>query len=468
MNHGLHGRAGIRSGPAAFLSASLAFGALLAGCGASTPPMPRGGCGLEPYEWLPRDQVGQVVSFREDLANRLSAETIDLAVVVAGAAGLIPPASYGSQLFHLRYTTQDRGQPVQATGLVAVPWREGAARQSFPMVLFLHGTTGYTGRCAPSRTLSQNDVLPLVLLAAQGYVAVAPDYIGLDADQDPAEPPPVKIAYLGIEQTAIGSLDMVRAVRDLFASRVQTLAAPSSRIVLWGGSQGGHAAFSVDLVAPYYAPELSVLAMVAVVPATDLLGFAEHAISSPNEATPYLCASLTALHRWYRGTEPLDALFTEEAPTHFATEIPRLMDTSCDLASSFEGATSASDIFQPTIITHVGARSWDALVPWSCYLRENSMATTSIRRLRRTPTLFILAEADAIVHPASERASFTRLCAVGYELQYLECAGAGHIDGALWSIPEQLAWLRERLAGKPIPPEELCRLKPPTHCSAER
>jgi hypothetical protein len=224
----------------------------------------------------------------------------------------------------------------------------------------------------------------------------------------------------------------------------------------------------VDLVAPYYAPELSVPAMVALVPATDLLGFAQYAISSPNEATPFVSASLTALHRWYRGAEGLETLFTDQEPTHFATEIPRLMDTGCDLASLFQGVTAASEAFQPSTVTHAAAGSWDGLLPWSCYLSQNSMATTPIRRLRRTPTLFVLAQNDAIIHLPSERASFSRLCAMGYDLQYLECAGASHVDGALWSIPEQLAWLKERLAGKPIPAEDACRLKPPVRCSAER
>ena len=448
--------------------ALLTLAGLLAACGSSTPPMPKGGCGQAVYEWLPRERVGHVISFREDVEGRTSAALVDLAVSLGGGGGVVPPASFGVQLYHLRYSTQDRGQAVEATGLVAVPALEGAPRTAFPMVLYQHGTTGFGPPCAPSRVLGQQNVVPLLVLASQGFVAVAPDYIGLDADTPAGQAAPVKLAYIGIEQTAIGALDMARAAQELLQSRLQSLALPTSAVVLYGASQGGHATFSADLVAPYYAPELDVRAAVALVPATDLFGWAQFGMSAPTDATQFVSASMVALHAWYGGTAPLDALFTDKDPTHFATEIPRLMTTGCSLSAITQGATAGTDIFQPPIVAAATAANWDTVPPWACYLKQNSLHSTPIRRLRRTPTLFVVAQNDSIIPPVSERASFQRLCGLGYQLQYLECAEATHVNGALWSIPEQLTWLKARLAGTPIAAADSCQLKAAVRCAAQR
>jgi acetyl esterase/lipase len=429
--------------------------------------MPQAGCGLAPYEWLPRERVGHVVSYQESVENRFAPSTVDLALGATGGGRFFSPVPFGDQLFRLRYTTQDKGKLVEATGLVAVPWKEGDARQSFPMVLFLHGTTGFMGKCAPSYRMGDADVFGLVLLASLGYIVVAPDYIGLDAGADFSQPPPVKHHYLGIEQTAVGSLDMVRAARELLTTKVQTQALPASALVLWGASQGGHAALAADLVAPYYAPELEVRATVALVPPTDLLGLAQYALSGVNPATQAFAAVMTAMHFWYEGQEGLDTLLCSDAPRSLSTEVPRLMYSGCEASGLFDGVSAVSQVFVPSVLEPVVAGAWGQVQPWACYLRENSIPWTSIRRLRRTPTLFVLSGNDTLVYTPPERADFLRLCSLGYELQYLECEGAGHAEGAVLSLPEQVAWVKDRLAGRPIAADDLCRQRPAVRCSGQ-
>ena len=58
-----------------------------------------------------------------------------------------------------------------------------------------------------------------------------------------------------------------------------------NRVVFVGGSQGGHAALWVDLLAPYYAPELNLLGGVATVPPADLYGQSARALTSVVDAT---------------------------------------------------------------------------------------------------------------------------------------------------------------------------------------
>ncbi|MFA5183878.1 MAG: hypothetical protein WC405_21450, partial [Syntrophales bacterium] len=38
----------------------------------------------------------------------------------------------------------------------------------------------------------------------------------------------------------------------------------------------------------------------------------------------------------------------------------------------------------------------------------------------------------------------------GYDMDYLECKYAKHVEGGTWSMPEQMEWASGRLAGKPL------------------
>jgi hypothetical protein len=441
-----------------------------AACGGDNPPPPMttGGCGMAAYAWLPTEQVGHVVTSRESDRTMFSSQTVDIMLAAAGAGDLFS-AQYGARLYNVRYSTQDRGQQVEATGLVSVPWIDGGKREKHPMVVFLHGTSGFMGECAPSFMMDDGSIFPLVLLSSQGYIVVAPDYIGMDADADFTQPPPVKHAYLGLEQTAIGSLDMVRAARELLAAQRDDMNAdPKGHdLIIWGGSQGGHAAFASDLVAPYYAPEFDVRANVALVPPTDLPGIAQYALGSVNEATGAFAAVLTALHFWHQGSEGLDTLFTNQDPWSFPTSVPEAMYSGCDAADKFKDVTEVSQVYLQDVIDKGLAGQWDALQPWGCYLQTNSITWTPITRLRETPTLFVVSQNDTLVYAPAERADFPRLCGMGYQLQYLECTDAGHAEGAIWSLPEQVAWVKDRLDGKPIAAADLCVVKDAVRCQGQ-
>jgi hypothetical protein len=450
----------------------------VAGCGdddgAARVPLDPGGCGLPAYAWLPARDTGAALDWEEDILSPMPAGGVD--TLLAEYTDAFSPVPYGARVFRLRYTTQDRGQPVEATALVGLPWAPDQGAEKRPIAVWTHGTTGFMGKCAPSFT-GEGDIFGVYLLASLGYVVAAPDYIGLDAGADFSAPPPVRHAYLNIEQTAIGTLDSVRAAVALLggpgsvpapAEPVDTPVTPDTdQVVLWGGSQGGHAALAADLLAPYYAPNLGVRATVAMVPPTDLLGLADYAVSAPNPATLAVAAMLVANHYFYEGEEPFDALLSSSAPLDVAGRLPEALYDGCDAGDVVDDATRLEQVFATDLLTRVQADGWDAASPWSCYLRENSFGTTSIERLRDTPTLVVLSEDDDLVYTPVIREDFDRLCDQGYRLEYLECADAGHAEGAGWSLPEQVAWVQARLAGEPIDPVRLCQRQPAQRCSGQ-
>lgn len=418
------------------------------------PAMVPGGCGLEPYSWLPRSEVGELLSFEEDAANRYDAATMDSFAAIAGPN--IPPARYGSQVFMVRYSTQDKGRKVEATGMVAIPWNEGGSQKTFPTILYLHGTCGWADACAPSLIKGVTLLLVVQLISAQGFVVVAPDYIGMDAA---AQPPADRHAYMAIEQTAIGSLDMLPAAHTLLEEEVQTMALPEEEIYLVGYSQGGHAVFAVDRVAPYYNPRLRIQAAVAGIPATDLTALAKSDLGSLHEGTKFTLARLVAHHDWYEGAESLESAFT----SLFADEWPQTMETTCSGDVSLQ-ASAVTDLVQADFLDKVLSDRWDELGTFGCAFLENTITLSPIQRLRKTPTYFVMGAADQLVPPASQHSAFDTLCTQGHRLQHLECADASHEDTALWAIPEVFAWLLARVAGEPLEDQDLCHLNQPVRC----
>ena len=123
------------------------------------------------------------------------------------------------------------------------------------MISWAHGTTGIADTCAPS--LSPDDYVSLAngLLDA-GYVVVGTDYEGLGT--------PGRHPYIAGPSEARGTLDIVRAARNLPDVHA------SDRYLVWGHSQGGHAAMFSLHIADDWAPELHLVGVVAGAPPSQL------------------------------------------------------------------------------------------------------------------------------------------------------------------------------------------------------
>lgn len=392
-------------------------------------------CGAPTYAWLDDPTLGTVVERRR--AVTFTASGLEALV---GAAGLSLPRSleHDVAVDTVVYVTQDRGRLVQSTAAVGYPV-DLDARETLPTLLMLHGTTGWTTRCGP--TLETNFRVITAALASLGFVVVSPDFLGLEsAGTAYGAPPP----YLVGEPTAIAALDAVRAgLRALSDQRVP--ACGTTDIVVWGASQGGHAALWLDRLAPYYAREIHLQGVVAAIPASDVVAHAERSFSESIEATHFLGAMMATAPAWYGLGDRLDEVFT--APSD--TEVPAALAADCN-------ATFPTDpigaLLTPLVVDAATAGTLDAIEPWGCILEESSLLDTSVPRLSTAgdPSygiLFIEASNDPLLVPAIEGPAYDTLCADGVPLQYLECEGAGHAEGAMWSLAETLDFLEARVRG---------------------
>ena len=132
------------------------------------------------------------------------------------------------------------------------------------MLSWQHGTTGVAQSCAPSlrpETLTEYAIPGLSRAIDRGWLVVAPDY--------PGQGTAGRYPYLIGEGEGRSSLDAVRAVQHLADADAST------RTLLWGHSQGGHATLWAGQIAASYAPELDIVNVAALSSATDPLTLAQ-------------------------------------------------------------------------------------------------------------------------------------------------------------------------------------------------
>lgn len=427
-------------------------------------------CGMTTYHWLPATGMGDIVEFDQmfgslgDIAqtSKVALQLIKAQLKNDGEVNLQREPAYDTLVFRILYKTQDKGQQVEATGTIAVP----LSGKTFPILMVQHGTAGLGDPCSPSAGDELNGTaMVAALFASFGYIAIAPDYIGLKSMGTASTE---LHSYLIGEPTAIASLDMVRAVPKFLARpEIQLLGIDPKpgKVIISGGSQGGHAAAFTTRYAPYYAPELDIKGAVWGIPPTDIYSHAVRALNNYVPASGNTALVFLSANDWYRD-EPMMLSDVFNAPWDADLRPHGLV--SCDLDGPLEdaGVDTLEELFTPELLAAAKLDPFmDGYEPWLCYIKENTLSRTSTPRIDTIPAFMILSENDTLVVPFIERDAFAELCDQGYQIQYRECTGASHSDGFLWSLDDQLDWLDERYAD--IPMTDVCTIHAPVKCKSD-
>lgn len=148
------------------------------------------------------------------------------------------------------YTSKDaKGKTVAVSGMVAIP-RGKAPKGGWPVITWAHGTTGLADACAPSRATA-DDTANAGYIAYQSatieewidnkYAVLMTDYEGLGTAglHD----------YLIKLSEGRSTLDIIPAARSLFPGKLST------RYVIAGHSQGGHASLGATGIAKSWLPK---------------------------------------------------------------------------------------------------------------------------------------------------------------------------------------------------------------------
>ena len=417
---------------------------------AFVPELPTAQCGMPSYSWLSTESMGSLLAF--DDQEGLSFEQSALASLVGslGVGDTVGTPQNGVETFFVRYQTQDRGEAVEATGMIVVPDAAG----EYPVLLWLHPTMGFSDACAPTATGLTGAAFPL-LFASMGFVVVAPDYLGMSGYAGTSNQ---MHPYIVGEPTAIASIDALRALDRLVEAAPLVVTPRRDRLVLWGASQGGFAALWADRYLPHYAPHYEAVGSIATIPATDMLGLGQHAVTVNGPTTMALAAAQITMNEWYRAGESLDEIFVEG----LSAQLTNLIATECEDFSALEDLKSVEEIYTASYIEGITNGTAE---PWTCFLTESTLRERSIPLLRSTPTLMVLAEDDDLAIASYAREDATALCAQGYRIEYVECAGVGHVDGAVDTLQRQLTWAQDRAVGLPWDDSAACVITAPQDCS---
>ncbi len=394
-------------------------------------------CGAPAYIWRKDPDLGAIT----ERGNRTVYSAGQLGALATAGNVMLPRAPVQDvALLNVAYATQDRGTRTTSSATVAFPTNLAAGVKP-PVLLLLHGTSGFRRSCGP--TADSGAQLLGAVFASYGWVVVMPDYLGLESlGTDYAGPHP----YLVGQATAIASLDAARAAIQVVSTEG---ICPVQELAVFGGSQGGHAALWVDRLAPYYAREFQMIGTVATVPPSDLVAHTNRALRNLVPASANTMATFVTQAAWYGQSSKLDQVL--KAP--FVTSVPAALESSCNPGSAVE-PTSLAEVFTESLLMHEASASIATFPDFGCMMKESSLVDTSIARI--TPNslwygvLFVLGQADTLVDPAIERAAYDKLCAAGMPLQYLECEGASHTQATSWALSTIVQFLDARKGHMPF------------------
>ncbi len=316
----------------------------------------------------------------------------------------------GATTVRIMYLSQDATEALRAvTGIATYP-DDPAPDGGRTVVSTAHGTTGIASPCAPSRAGGTAPDWGL-----DDVVAVQTDYVGLG-------PPGELHPYLSKPSEGNAVIDAVRAVGQL------PEAGAGDRWVSVGHSQGGHGALAAMELAPSAAPELDLVATVALSPGA-------------------------LFDRVYGGIDPIvTTILTMMGMVGGRSEHPDI-----DLADYLtDEALAASEVFETDCLDGItealipvalgGAFTADPrqTEPARSILLGNDVGGTAVDGV---PLYLASGTADDRVVIERVRDLFERLCASGQttELQVVEGADHGAIIPAV--ADRVTAFLTEALAG---------------------
>ncbi len=334
----------------------------------------------------------------------------------------LPAGARGWKILYL--STSYTGKPTAISGAVFAPTTP-APHGGRHVVAWSQGTVGVASRCAPSLLSDAGahaiDGLPAFLKA--GDAVVATDYQGLGT--------PGPHPYLVGKSEAISVLDGVRAAHNL------SEAGAGTAFVVWGVSQGGHAALFTGQYAASYAPDLKLIGVAAGAPASALIPLFQGKIGTD---FGNLLAAF-ALDSW---AQVYPDLKLDHIVTAAARPIVRNTATYCihNMTQALPAVLHAKVLK----ITFLSKQPWET-EPWKSELETNTAGHMPIR----APLFIGQGATDPLVLPAVQAGFVKSLCTAGETVAYRTYPGVGHVDVGPAALSDVTAWIADRFAGKPAP-----------------
>ena len=332
----------------------------------------------------------------------------------------------GATAYRVLYLSTSYDQtPTVVSGIIIVP-NTPAPLGGRKVVAWTHGTTGVAPNCAPSLLAGAEYAGALPGLAAfmeAGYVVAATDYQGLGT----VGPNP----YLVGNSAGMNALDSVRAAQHLPEANAGT------DFVVWGESQGGHAALFTGQLASTYAPELHLRGVVASAPAADIENLFKTKTENPDAVGNLLISMAITSYAAVYDDARLDQIVLPAARPLVRSIAENCIQNPEQIQASLPAALLLNMAFfsAPPL----------EIEPWKSLLDENTPGG------QRTSAPILIAQGanDPIVSPAVQAQFVKKLCATGDTVEYRLYPGIGHLTIARDTWPEVVQWIADRFANRP-------------------
>src|SRR6266403_2277973 len=330
---------------------------------------------------------------------------------------MLPAGMRGWRILYA--TTVDDNTPASAVATVFASTDPPAGLR--PVIAWEHATTGLLQKCMPSLLSASTKGIPWCSrIVMAGWVVIATDY----SFAEKGGPHP----YLIGEGEARAALDSVRAAQHMPELTLD------KRMVIWGYSQGGHAALWTGIVGPRYAPDLEILGVAAIAPPANIRNALAMNVEADKRFGPYLALSYS---RFYP-----DITF-EQAIRPGALDAARQIVSLCcflppedaeriqALTATFDGpalATSSNKALQARIEQNTA----DGLI--------------------KAPVVTAQGRSDIVVPPSATDAYIEERCSAGQRLEYWTFAGRDHFTIVQPGTPLEellITWTTSRFANEP-------------------
>jgi pimeloyl-ACP methyl ester carboxylesterase len=315
----------------------------------------------------------------------------------------------------LYHSLSSEGAHVATSAVVLIPPGPAPA-DGWPVIAWAHGTSGVARMCAPSlqkdMEYGEEGLMPMV---RAGFAVVATDYHGLGTAG-----PHEYVNKIAQGRDVIYSVPAARA------------AVPSlgRRWVVIGHSQGGLAAWSVaEMEAKLHDPDY--LGAVSVAGAGDLKAILTGMGDPGSDAAFYMTYMAYAIHVLSPEFKPSDMLE--------GAALARYENATTKGCWNYAYASFLG--LPPGKVVKPG---WDETAAAEKFFKIDELGTAPIGG----PMLVIAGEGDQTVPIASMRGTVQRACRNGIALTFRSYPGLDHDPTMDQSTPDQLAWVRDRFAGK--------------------
>lgn len=326
----------------------------------------------------------------------------------------------GAKGWRILYITMRGGIRALASAVVVLPEGSGTAR---PIIAWAHGTTGIVAGCAPSVLDKPFDNVPdIAAVVREGWAYVGTDYPGLGTGGGHA--------YLVGADAARAVLDSVRAARQLKDTNL------GDRVVVWGHSQGGNSALWTGIRAIEFAPELQLIGVAALAPASDLKGLVQASKSGMfgKIVSSYVIAAYAQAYQDVKVDDYVG----------FGSRIIA-GDMSKRCVAGYQTLFSVLETF---LLPAEGIFRKDPTSgPLGTRLGENTPTN-----IVPAPLLIAQGEIDDLVLPEVQKRYVNARCSAGQRIDFRTYPGRDHVsvvapDSPL--APELIQWTRDRVEGKP-------------------